>query len=173
MTFASANIHQYDEIIALYEATIAALARDGIEIYWDLDFHPSRAFLRRAIEDGTLYIAELDGRVVGAMVVDTNQRPEYGRIAWRCPAKEDEVAVMHVLAISPDCRRGGVASFMLTKVKELCRSRGIRSIRLDALTCNAPACRLYRREGFSVTYAGPILIPEVGVKDFEVFEYVV
>lgn len=172
LQFGQATQDQYDEIIALYAAAIDRLATDGIEIFWDLDHHPSRDFLRGAIERGELYVATREGRILGAMVVDQSQRPEYADIAWGCDAPCEAVAVMHVLAISPDARGQGVATFMLSELTALCRMRGVRSIRLDALNCNTPACALYRRAGYSVVYAGPIHIPDIGPHDFEVFELV-
>lgn len=172
LRFAQATQDQYGEILALYEDAIASLSRDGIEIYWDLDHHPSRAFLRRAIERGELFVAMRDGRVVGAFVMDAGQRPEYAEIAWACQASPDEVRVMHVLAVHSSARGVGVGRFLLNAAKDYCRSRGIRSLRLDALSCNAPACALYRSEGFSTVESRIIHIPDVGPHPFEVFEYV-
>lgn len=167
-----AVLSQYDEIVSLYEAAIRWLERENINIYWDLDHHPSRDFLRRAIESGELYVAMHKGRVVGATVIDKTQRPEYAEIDWACDARADEVAVMHVLAILPDMHGRGVASFMLRQLARLCRKQGIRSLRLDALSCNAPACALYRRAGFSLAQRRMIVIPDIGEHDFEVFERV-
>ena len=171
LLFGQASQAQYEEILALYEDAIASLARDGIEIYWDLDHHPSRAFLRRAIERGELFVAMRDGRVVGAFVMDTNQRPEYAEIAWARQASPNEVRVMHVLAVHSCARGVGVGRFLLNAAKDYCRAEGIRSLRLDALSCNAPACALYRSEGFSLVESRIIHIPDVGPHPFEVFEY--
>jgi GNAT superfamily N-acetyltransferase len=171
LQFDRATQAQYEQILALYEDAIASLARDGIEIYWDLDHHPSRAFLRRAIERGELFVALRDGRVVGAFVMDANQRPEYDAIAWACRATSDEVRVMHVLAVHSSARGAGVGRFLLNAAKDECRRMGIRSLRLDALTCNAPACALYRSEGFLSVESRIIHIPDVGPHPFEVFEY--
>ena len=169
--FDQASMHQYGEILALYEDAIASLARDGIEIYWHLDHHPSRDFLRRAIERGELFVALRDGQVVGAFVLDANQRPEYAEIAWSCDAPPEDVRVMHVLAVHSSARGKGVGRFLLGAAKAHCRKTGIRSLRLDALTCNAPACVLYRREGFLTVESRIIHIPDVGPHPFEIFEY--
>lgn len=171
LVFDQATIHQYADVLALYEDAIASLAHDGIEIYWDLDHHPSRAFLRRAIERGELFVAMRDSRVVGAFVMDASQRPEYEEIAWACQAPPDEVRVMHVLAVHSSARGAGVGRFLLNAAKDYCRRTGIRSLRLDALSCNAPACALYRSEGFLTVESRIIHIPDVGPHPFEVFEY--
>ena len=163
---------QYGEIVSLYEAAIRWLEGEGINIYWDLDSHPSRAFLRRAIEKGELYVAVQQGRVVGAAVIDASERPEYAEIAWSCNPKPDRIAVMHVLAVLPEAHGRGVGRFMLRRLARLCRKRGIRSLRLDALTCNAPACELYRRAGFLPVERRTMYVPNVGEHEFEIFELV-
>ncbi len=172
LAFGQATLSQYADILALYEDAIAALARDGIEIFWNLDHHPSRAFLRRAIEQGELFVALEGGRVAGAFVMDASQRPEYAEIAWACNASPNEVRVMHVLAVHSSERGRGVGRFLLNAAKDYCQENGIRSLRLDALSCNAPACALYRREGFLTVESRIIHIPDIGPHPFEVFEYV-
>ena len=171
LVFDQAHPRHYDAILSLYADAIDALARDGIEIFWDLDHHPSRAFLRRAIEAGELFVALLDERVVGAFVMDTSQRPEYDEIAWRGHGAPEDVRVMHVLAVHSSVRGQGIGRVLLDAAKEHCRREGVRSLRLDALSCNAPACALYRREGFFALESRIIQIPDIGPHPFEIFEY--
>ena len=127
--------------------------------------------MRRAIERGELFVALEEGRVVGAFVMDDSQRPEYAEIAWSCDAPPERVRVMHVLAVHSSARGCGVGRFLLNAAKDHCQRAGIRSLRLDALSCNAPACALYRREGFSTVESRIIHIPDIGPHPFEVFEY--
>ena len=172
MIFQAASADRYEEILRLYEQVICQLEKDGICIYWDLDTYPSRAYFARAIEQGELYIALEEGVVVAAAVLDHHARPEYVQVPWQVQANEKEALIMHVLGVSPNARGRGVARFMLESMKQLCRERGLRALRLDALTCNAPACALYRRAGLTPVARRMFCIPDVGDEDFEVFEYV-
>ena len=173
MTFQVADKQMYDQVIALYARVIESLSRDNINIYWDLETYPSRAYFSQAIEAGELFVA-LDGqRVIAAAVLDHKARPEYADVPFGVSASDDQVRLMHVLGVSPEVRGRGVATFMLEQMKELCRARGFLALRLDALLCNAPACALYRRAGLVPVARQTFLIPDVGPHPFEVFEYVV
>ncbi len=172
MTFQPAVPQQYDQVIALYADTIERLAKDHINIWWNLDTYPSRAYFSDAMERGHLYAVQDGESILGAVVLDQNARPEYAEIVWQCDAAPDEVMLMHVLAVSPNARGRGVARFILEQMKELCRLRNFKAIRLDALCCNSPACALYRRAGFTPVIQRSIHIPDVGDEAFEVFEYV-
>lgn len=173
MELKQANAAQYEEILDLYEQVIQRLGEDGIEIYWDLDSYPSRAYFAEAIATGHLYVAEQDGRILGAAVLDGRERPEYAQVPWGIETKAKEALVMHVLGVLPECRGRGVATFMLRDMQRLCREMGARTLRLDALSCNGPACRLYPRVGYRSVIQRTFCIPGVGDKDFEVFEYIV
>lgn len=173
MTFQVAKPWQYDQVIALYAAAIEQLAKDGINLRWNLDTHPSRAYFAQAIELGHVYVAEDEGEILGAVVLDQSARPEYAEVVWQCDAAPDEVMLMHVLAVSPFARGRGVARFILEQMKRLCRANGWKAIRLDAMLCNAPARALYRRAGFTAVVQTSFSIPDVGDEAFEVFEYVI
>ena len=61
---------------------------------------------------------------------------------------------------------------MLRDMQRLCREMGARTVRLDALRCNGPACRLYPRIGYRSVIKRTFCIPGVGDREFEVFEYI-
>lgn len=173
MEFKVADTGLYAQILALYEQVILTLEQDGINIYWDLDTYPSREYFAKAIDQKRLYVAIEGGRVIGAAVLDQNQRPEYASVPWGCRAGSDEVLVMHVLGILPEARGRGVARWMLERSIDVCRETGMRALLLDALSSNRPACELYRRAGFRCVSEQVFCIPGAGDTDFEVFEYVI
>ena len=68
--------------------------------------------------------------------------------AWSVPLEEDEVNVVHLLCVVPECQGKGVARMTMEQIMVLSREMGKKAVRLDALACNIPAHRLYESLGF-------------------------
>ena len=82
------------------------------------------------------------------LAVTPYQTDDYHEIDWQAALKDDEVAVVHILAVNPHFRNHGCAKAMMRKVISLADSKGLKAVRLDALACNVPAHRLYESLGF-------------------------
>jgi ribosomal protein S18 acetylase RimI-like enzyme len=52
------------------------------------------------------------------------------------------------LAVSPDCRRIGIATYALNRAAAIARKLGKEAIELAVLKRNIPAVRLYERHGY-------------------------
>lgn len=52
------------------------------------------------------------------------------------------------VAVSPACRRQGVASALIAAAQDICRDRGITRLALEVRESNAAAIALYERHGF-------------------------
>jgi ribosomal protein S18 acetylase RimI-like enzyme len=96
-----------------------------------------------AIAQGDIYIA-LDGsEIVGA-------------IATRRRDADMELAM---IGVSPTRQKSGIASFMIGRVAEIARSRGLRTLSLTTAEMMEDRVRLYRRHGFAIVRRG---LPEHG-----------
>lgn len=135
---------------AVYAASIDAMRGTPLDILWDLDAHPSRAWLRATAERGDLFVARSgDGRALGAFVLDGEQDADYAQAPWRAGAGPREVQVLHVLVVAPDARGRGTGRELVAAAAAEARRRGARSLRLDVFDNNAPAAALYRACGFA------------------------
>jgi len=71
---------------------------------------------------------------------------------------------MHIntLAVIPECRRMGIATWFLNAVLDRARATGICTALLEVRKCNRPAVRLYQQLGFTIVgerkayYSDPI-----------------
>ena len=156
----------YDGVIDLFQAQTGTTA-------WKKGVYPIEADFQRAIEAGTLYLGELEGRLAAGMVVTQGTDKTYGNPPWRVDAPDRETAVIHTLGVSPDFAGRGVGLDMMRQAAELAREKGWRALRLDVLEDNVPAQRFYERAGFVYIQTKRIWYESTGLASFLLYEYAV
>lgn len=116
-------------IVPMAERHLAALA--AIE---KACFHApwSETMLREELGKGIFLAAERDGAAVGYV---------------GCQTVLDEGYITNV-AVSPDCRRQGVARALLDELKARAVQAGLSFVTLEVRASNAPAIALYEGAGF-------------------------
>ncbi|WP_448335430.1 GNAT family N-acetyltransferase [Bellilinea sp.] len=150
MQLIQAKPEHLDEITELIHRVTAALVRQGI-YQWD-EYYPNRAFFHEAIMDGNLFIFVDDTKIIGCVVLDEWQPPEWAGINWQ--SSDSAVLVIHALAIESRLQRHGYGSVLLQACEHLAIENGYKSIRLDTLEGNSVARYLYERHGYR--YRGQI-----------------
>jgi ribosomal protein S18 acetylase RimI-like enzyme len=132
-------------VMRLVRACIEHMQRAGID-QWD-DLYPTHAGVLADVRAGTTYVGLTDdGDLLGALVLDENQNPEYSEVPWTMDGLR--VAVVHRLVVDPQYQRRGIARQLMRFVEEQARDRGCDAIRLDTFSANPPALRLYQRLGY-------------------------
>jgi len=139
LAFAVAAPVQLAQVDALMRLAFAPyIRRLGREITAD-----AYGWFAEAIVKGDIYIA-LDGSgIVGA-------------IATRRRDADMELAL---ISVSPTRQKSGIASFMIGRVAEIARSRGLKTLSLTTAEMMEDRIRLYRRHGFEIVRRG---LPEHG-----------
>lgn len=118
-----------------------------------------------------MYLYKENVKIVGAMAITMNQGKEYHAIEWSQQVADNEVAVIHILAVSPDSQGKGIGSEMIRESIRIAREKGMRAIRLDALASNTPAHRIYERLGFEYRGKQHLFAENTAWTDFFYFEY--
>jgi ribosomal protein S18 acetylase RimI-like enzyme len=99
----------------------------------ELDLARELAELRKAVDDGLAFVAEVDGEAVGfALARRTGSR----------------LARLTDLYVVPEARRGGVAAALVHAVVEAVAPQGIEHLDLEVTAANAGARAVYHRWGF-------------------------
>ena len=153
LSIARASEHDVDRVMTLIAACIADMRKAGIE-QWD-DVYPDRPTLLQDARDGTLYLASVAAEpLVGVLVVNSVQSPEYSDVSWTIPGAR--IAVVHRLMIDPRYQRRGLARELMRFAEERAAALGCDCVRLDAYSKNPGALQLYDRLGYhdagSVTF---------------------
>ena len=160
-----------DSIIVFYDDVTERTPEIAVYARWQKGKHPTGEGIKAYVDEGSLYLYKENDAIVGAMAVTMYQSEDYHAIEWSQKVPDDEVAVIHILAVSPDRQGAGIGSEMICEAVRLAQSRGMKTIRLDALASNTPAHRIYERLGFEYRGKQHLYAENTGWTDFYFFEY--
>lgn len=158
-------------ILDFYYRLIDHMKETAYPLRWEKGVYPVLPDIVTAVNMGALYVVENDHNIVGAFIVNHIQGDGYGLVDWNRKGNAEEIAVIHLLATSPECQGQGIGRKMLEKAVEICRNEKDISIRLDTLPWNLPGKRLY--ESFGFQYKGDIKLdyPSTGKIFFSMYEF--
>ena len=137
---------------------------------WAHGIYPGRESIRAAIESGTQYSCECEGRTVGAFVFNTDPAGSYYKGEWQRQLEDGEYMVIHTLAVDPDENGKGIASNMVEYCINSAKTAGFKAVRLDVVPENYPARRLYEKAGFSFAGEKDLDRGIEGIPTFQLFE---
>lgn len=133
------------EIISLFKTCTNNLISIGIE-QWD-EIYPNTALFEQDIIDGTLFLAvDLNGKILGCIVLNTHQDKEYNQIEWKYDCYK--IAVIHRLMVLPEFESKGIGSSLLQFAESYAVSRGAQAIRLDMYKYNQRAISFYLKHSY-------------------------
>ncbi|HIY54222.1 MAG TPA: ribosomal protein S18-alanine N-acetyltransferase [Candidatus Agathobaculum merdavium] len=117
--------------------TIVPMAERHLAVLAEIEkacFHApwSESMLREELGKGIFLVAERGGQAVGYV---------------GCQTVLDEGYITNV-AVSPDCRRQGIARALIAKLTDEARAAGLAFVTLEVRASNAPAIALYEGAGF-------------------------
>ena len=104
------------------------------------------------------------------MILNHRFDTAYDQVNWLVDAAPEEVIVVHTLATRPDRQCTGLAGKLMEFAAELGRSRGCKSIRLDAWEPNEPAHFFYRSKGFTPLETLELYYVDTGLSNFVMYE---
>ncbi|MEO1772304.1 GNAT family N-acetyltransferase [Candidatus Enterococcus ferrettii] len=124
---------------------------------WIPGVYPSIDTAEKAIEEQTMHLAVLDGRVVGSVILNHDVDEEYAEIAWQNPQlPAEQIVIVHTLMTSPNYRNRGIARQLLNYAEHLAKEQNCQAIRLDTFAANHPAQQLYKKLGYRYCGAGDL-----------------
>jgi GNAT superfamily N-acetyltransferase len=136
-----ATSEDVDALLALASICIDHMRSHGIE-QWD-EVYPDPKTIEEDVRSGTTFVASKTGEIVGALVLDDHQEPEYAEVPWQFTA--GPAAVVHRLMIRPAFEGRGLARALMKFAEGRAWTLGYRAVRLDAFTENPKALGLYER----------------------------
>ena len=165
-----ATQNDFDAIITFYDDVTERTPEMTTYARWQKGKHPTEEGINAYINEGSMYLYRNNGKIVGAMAVTMYQGEDYHTIEWSQQVADDEVAVIHILAVSPDSQGKGIGSEMIRETIRIALSKGMQAIRLDALASNTPAHKIYERLGFEYRGKQHLYAENTGWTDFYFFE---
>ena len=171
MILNKATIEDYESIIAFYDDVTDRTPDMEQYVRWKKGLHPTHDGISAYIEEGSMYLYKENDAIVGAMAVTMYQGEDYHAIEWIQQVEDSKVAVIHILAVSPDAQGKGIGSKMIREAIRLAKTCGMKAIRLDALASNTPAHKIYKTLGFEYRGKQHLYAENTGWTDFCFFEY--
>jgi GNAT superfamily N-acetyltransferase len=146
----AARAEDVERVRTILEAAAADLTARFGEGHWSRV--SAVETLRRHADQGTLFLAEIDGAAIGAMQV-TDRKVSFYRGEWFAHPK-DAAAYLLDMAIEPAHQRRGLGRRAMALAEELARARGLPAIRLDAYGGPAGAGGFYAKCGYRLVHTG-------------------
>ena len=171
MILQQAFITDYASVLAFYDDVTERTPEIERYARWQKGKHPTAEGIRACIQEGSLYLYKEQDAIIGAMALTMYQEEDYHAIEWSRDVADDEVAVIHILAVSPDKQGAGIGSEMVREAILLAKKKGMKAIRLDALASNTPAHKIYERLGFEFRGKQYLYAENTGWTDFYFFEF--
>ena len=147
--FLRADRADLNAIAGIYEEIHAEEEAGRARIGWVRGVYPTRETAREAIDAGEMFVLEEDDCVIAAARINQIQVPEYALAAWRHPAPEDRVMVLHTLVVSPSRAGRGCGTRFVGFYEDYARGRNCPYLRMDTNARNAAARALYRKLGYA------------------------
>ena len=109
--------------------------------------YPSLDAIRQDIRAGAGYLIRVDGETAGYVSVGFDGEPLYDTIAGRWHT-EEPYAVIHRMAFARRFQGTGLSGAAFELIGRLCRSKGVRSIRINTAPPNLRMQHVLEKNGF-------------------------
>lgn len=161
-----AKISEIPDILSITWACAQKMQENGI-FQWN-EHYPSEVAFKKDVERDELYVAEENGRILGAIVISTFMDEEYVPIKWLTP--NGNSTYIHRLCVHPDHQGKGLAQQLMDFAESYSRDNSFVSVRLDTFSQNLRNQRFYEQRGYQKL--GDIYFPKQSEHPFHCYELV-
>ena len=123
----------------------------GSSTNWERGVYPSLKNAEEKLALDQLFVAVVEGEVVGSLVLNNEQLPEYEKFQWLYEAEDEEVGVIHTLCMDPNYFGKGYASEIVKFSEEYFKEQGCKVMRFDTYEHNMAATNMYVKLGYRIS----------------------
>ncbi len=128
------------------------LKANGVD-QWQ-DGYPNAEVIEGDIKKGISYVALLEGKIVGTVVLSFEPEESYLNVIGGCWKKEGSYGTIHRIAVNGLFRGTGLSAFIMEKAERLCAEKGVYILRTDTHKDNTAMNKMLTGRGFE--YCGII-----------------
>lgn len=158
-------------MLEFYQLVIRETEEMSQHARWEYGKHPTKEMIENYVKQGMMYYLDKGKEIAASVVVTPFQTSEYHSVNWQIVPKDNEVAVVHLLAVNPHYQKHGYAKEIMREVIDSAKRTWMKAVRLDTLECNKPAHRLYESLGFRKRDTRHWYAENTGWFDFDLYEY--
>ena len=171
MELRTANENEWKKVKAFYwqliEQMDSALYKPG----WKKGIYPTDEFLMDSIRNKELYVLLSESNHMASMILNHKCTDGYEKIHWNITATPQEITVVHALGVLPDYQGHGIAKLMVQEAIRTAKENGQKAVRLDVLSTNIPAQKLYSDMGFNYMDTIQLFYEDTGSTNYLLYEY--
>lgn len=159
-----------DELEKLYNDLNDYLAQGVNYPGWIKGIYPVRQSAVEGIEEGNLYVARIDGKIAGTIILRHKPEPAYAEAKWNFESDYSDIFVIYTFAVHPDFLKCGVGKALIAFACEHGIQNNAKAIRLDVYENNIPAIKLYEKCGFKYVAKVDLGYAEYGLDWYKLYE---
>lgn len=137
-----------DRIEEIYDRIHDAEEKGLSTVGWIRNVYPTRKTAEDALDRGDLFVMVDGDSIVAAAVINQIQVKEYKDAAWKHDAADQEVMVLHGLAVDPLVKGKGYGRAFVSFYENYAKQHGCPALRMDTNVTNARARKLYHSLGY-------------------------
>lgn len=158
------------KIISLYNELHDALEKGVNYPLWKKHVYPNEETAVEGIATETLYVIKDEERIVGSIILNHCQYEAYGKLKWAVDAENNEIIVVHTLAVHPNYFKCGIARMLMQFAEEYAFKKNMKAIRLDVSVNNLPAIKLYEKCKYNLVGEVDLGLNIPGLELFKCYE---
>lgn len=165
-----AEAEEAERILEFYQGVIDSIKDSEFRPKWN-ESYPNLEFIKTSIEKEEMHICTKDEEIISCVVLNSRFEPEYEDINWNVNAEPDEIIVIHTFAVSSASAGKGIGKEVFTQIKDNAIKDGRKTIRIDIITGNTGAQKVFEKFGFDYIESVRLFHPAVGLERFHLYEY--
>ncbi len=158
-----------DDITAVgrfYDSVVKYLDENINYPKWTYKKYPTEGFASKMTEEKCQFVCVEGDKIVGAFVLNDDPQGAYEKAVWSRELSIGNYMVCHALAVDSSLQGQGIGKQIVEYCVDYAKSHGFTAIRLDVVSGNIPAKKLYEKCGFS--YVGDVDL-ERGILEIPMF----
>lgn len=152
MNFRKSEKSDVKSIMKIIKQAQEYLKSQGID-QWQNNY-PNDDVINSDISKGESYVVEENGNIVATSVISFNKEKTYDIIHEGKWLTDGKYAVIHRIAVDNTCKGLGVSHKIIEYAEEMCKEKGINSIKIDTHKENLSMQKMLEKNGFK--YCGII-----------------
>ena len=146
--FRKASANDIDEITSLYMDVHTEEEAGRMSTGWIRSVYPTRKTVEDMVAADDLFVKEANGKIVAVGRINQVQVDVYANVNWKYEASDEEVMVLHTLAVLPGEQGKGYATEFCQFYEDYSLENGCKYLRIDTNEKNKRARALYKRIGY-------------------------
>ncbi len=143
-----ANMQDIDQVEAIYTRIHDEEEAGHTSTGWIRAVYPTRRTAEDAVARKDMFVETDGGEIVAAGIINQQQMAEYANCSWHDEAAEEQVMVLHTLAVDPQAGGRGYGTAFVKFYESYAMAHGCPFLRMDTNEKNTKARAMYAKLGF-------------------------